>query len=131
MIVKDYSIISLIIVNLVAIFGVLFLNWSLFLVLLLYWMESFVIGFFTVIKILISPTLQENSITLQRYSITQKRILRVILKIIFIPFFMLHYGGFMIGHLIFVYFIGNMTQILENGGVFLQSPKSQMLYGRY
>lgn len=117
MIGRDYSIISLITVNLVAIFGVLFLNWSLFLVLLLYWMESFVIGFFTIIKMLISPTLPGDRIPLQKFSKTQKQILGIILKIFFIPFFVLHYGGFMIGHLIFVYGIGNMAQILENGGV--------------
>ena len=52
----DISDISLLIVNLIPLFGALFLGWSLFSILIIYWLESAVIGFYTLIKMIITLT---------------------------------------------------------------------------
>jgi hypothetical protein len=72
---------ALILANLVPVFGVLFLGWDLFLLMLLYWMESAVVGFYTVLRIV--------------------KIARIF-AILFIPFFIFHYGAFMTVHLAFI-----------------------------
>ena len=64
----------------VPVYGILFLNWNLAVILLIYWLESSVIGFYAVLKMLIAPG--------------------GIKKIFLIPFFFIHFGAFMLGHLI-------------------------------
>jgi hypothetical protein len=81
----DLSTISLIAANLVPIFGMLFFKWSIFSILFFYWFESAVIGFFTVIKMLISSGKE-----------SQKS------KMLLIIFFIFHFGIFMLVHLSFI-----------------------------
>ena len=76
------SVIPLIIANAVPLFGVLFFDWSLFQILFLYWFESGVIGFYNIFKLIKVSGL---------------------LSILLVPFFIIHFGGFMIVHLIFVF----------------------------
>jgi hypothetical protein len=75
------SLISLFLVNMIPVFGVLFFGWSLFSVMFLYWLENGIIGFYTALKMA-----------------------RVggISSLLLVPFFCLHYGGFMAGHLVFL-----------------------------
>ena len=73
--------IPLLLVNLIPLAGVVFLGWNLFEVLYAYWLESAVIGFYSLIRIIISYN---------------------ILSILIAPFFMAHFGGFMYGHLFFL-----------------------------
>ena len=74
---------SLIIANLIPLFGVLFFQWDISTLLFLYWAESAIIGFFNILKMLKCPA-----------SSSEKKSL--------IPFFMIHFGGFMLGHLLFL-----------------------------
>ncbi len=90
----DSSIIGLIIVNLIPIFGVLFLNWDLFTILILYWCESAVIGIFNILKMIFAKS-------------DDKR-----LKFILIPFFAVHYGIFMFVHLMFILVITSFSPTL-------------------
>jgi hypothetical protein len=85
---KKPSVIVLIIANAVPLFGVLFLGWKVFPILLLFWMENVIVGLFNVIKMLLaSPgdTAQQAA------------------KIFMIPFFCVHYGLFTLVHGIFVF----------------------------
>ena len=68
--------------NLVPLVGVLFFDWSLFTIMFVFWMESAVIGCFNVLKLVIVAN---------------------ILSIIMVPFFVVHYGAFMSGHLVFIF----------------------------
>ncbi len=68
--------------NLVPLIGVLFFDWSLFTIMFVFWMESAVIGFFNILKLVIVAN---------------------ILSIIMVPFFVVHYGAFMSGHLVFIF----------------------------
>lgn len=75
------SVLFLIVANSVPIFGILFFNWDIFNILILYWLESAVVGFFNVLRMQ----------RIDGYG-----------KMSSIIFFMVHYAGFMLGHLIFI-----------------------------
>lgn len=74
--------IALIVANLVPLVGVLFFDWSLFTVMFCFWLESAVIGVLNILKLVIVAN---------------------ILSIIMVPFFVVHYGAFMSGHLVFIF----------------------------
>ena len=74
----------LIIANLVPVAGSVFLDWSLSDVMLLYWAESAVIGFFNICKIIV----------IGRWA-----------ALFAGPFFAAHFGGFMAVHFLFIYTI--------------------------
>ncbi len=76
------SSIALILANLIPLGGVVFLSWTVGDVLLLYWAESAVIGIYNLARMWVIGRL----------------------KVLFFgPFFLGHYGGFMVGHLLFIY----------------------------
>ena len=95
------SVLALILVNILPLVGVLLLDWTIAEVLVLYWSESAVIGIFCLFKMwLIDPWA----------------------SLIAAPFFTVHYGGFMAGHLLLVYdFVlpdeGLATAFWEGGNV--------------
>lgn len=107
----DSSRISLVFVNLIPLIGI-FVGWSLFHILFFYWFESFAIGFFNIIKMYMARGLSQSKTE-------NSRAITIITKIIFPPFFMVHYGGFMFVHLIFVFFIGNFSSGVINFDNFL------------
>jgi hypothetical protein len=76
------SALALIAANLVPVVGTVFFGWQLGDVMVLYWAESAVIGFFTLCKIAV----------IGRW-----------LALLAGPFFMAHFGGFMAVHFLFVY----------------------------
>ena len=76
------STISLIAANLVPVGGVLFFGWDLGNIMLLYWVESGVIAFYTAIKIAMVAKFA---------------------AIAAVPFFIGHFGGFMTGHFLLIY----------------------------
>lgn len=85
------SVLALILVNALPIVGVLFLDWTIVEVIVLYWSESAVIGIFNLFKMwLIDPWA----------------------SLIAAPFFTFHYGGFMASHLLLVYIF-----VLPQGGL--------------
>lgn len=78
---QDPSVVSLIIANSVTLFGVIFFGWNLFLIMIIFWLESAIIGFYNILKMFIVGKL---------------------FSIPLILFFTIHYGGFMFGHFIFI-----------------------------
>lgn len=79
-----FAVISLVVANLVPAFGVVFLDWDAFGLVLLYWMENIITGFFNVWKMSISPVGPKLKAA-RRF---------------FTAFFLVHYGGFCAGHLV-------------------------------
>ncbi|MEZ5488923.1 MAG: DUF6498-containing protein [Gammaproteobacteria bacterium] len=72
----------LVLANLIPLAGVLLANWSIGDIMLLFWAESAIIGLFNLLKMWV----------IGRWSI------------LFLgPFFIGHFGGFMVGHLLFIY----------------------------
>lgn len=107
--------IALIVANLVPVVGVLFFDWSLFLILFLYWVETGIVGFFNIFRIAKSqgpfPTLKGTNFEkfdeklkkalLQDDAPSIKQIYRVI-RMVLIPFFLMHYGIFNTVHVVFI-----------------------------
>lgn len=72
--------ILLVAANIVPLFGVLFLDWDLFLVLALFWVENVIIGAFGILKVGFASSGR-----------SQRRLMSML-------FFIVHYGGFMFAH---------------------------------
>lgn len=93
---KKISVIAMIIGNMVPIYGVLFMGWQVFPLLLLFWLENVIIGVFNVLKMLVSAPGNFG----QWFA-----------KIFMIPFFCVHYGMFTLVHGIFILvFFGGYNQ---------------------
>jgi hypothetical protein len=70
--------------NLIPLAGVLLLRWNLGQVMVLFWAENAVVGFYNLIKLVL----------VARWS-----------ALVYGPFFTAHYGGFMAGHFVFIYYL--------------------------
>lgn len=106
------SVLALFAANLYPLIGVLFLGWNTFYLLILFWMENVVIGFYTIIKMLLVPGTKSGWAA----------------KLAMISFFCVHYGMFTLVHGIFVFVIfgadfgGQGTEILWSSIVSYQLP---------
>jgi hypothetical protein len=89
----------LIVVNLIPLFGVFFFGWSLFSILLLYWLENGIIGFFNIFKIALAraPSSGGSGFTVNGRPVSPSN------KEIRIIFFIFHYGLFWTVHGVFVF----------------------------
>lgn len=83
----DVSVIALLTANTIPFWGVLFLDWDAFFIVLLYWSENLMIGFYNILKIVFAAVPHP---------------IAHIGKLFFIPFFTIHYGGFTAVHGLFV-----------------------------
>jgi len=83
----DLPVIALLAANAIPLFGVLFLNWDAFYIVLLYWTENVVIGFYNVLKMVFAAVPHP---------------IAHLGKLFLIPFFIVHYGGFTAVHGFFV-----------------------------
>ncbi|MBN2315606.1 MAG: hypothetical protein JXM79_16880 [Sedimentisphaerales bacterium] len=83
----DISVMALLAANTIPLFGVLFLKWDAFYVVLLYWAENVVIGFYNVLKMAFAAVPHP---------------IAHLGKLFMIPFFIIHYGGFTAVHGFFV-----------------------------
>jgi len=92
---------SLILANLVPLAGAVFLKWDVFMILLTFWMENVVIGFFNILRM---ATAQAGGIS------------STVAKFMLIPFFAVHYSGFCLGHLAFLCMIFGRDSFFGPGG---------------
>lgn len=75
------SVIALLVANLFPLYGVVALGWDLFALVIVYWLETGIIGLFAILNIaLVSGWF----------------------ALFLVPFFIVHFGGFMSGHLVFL-----------------------------
>lgn len=98
------SAVVLIVANFVPIYGVAYLGWEVFPVILLFWFENVVIGFYNALKMAFA---------------SPGDIARWLGKLFMIPFFSVHYGLFCFVHGIFVVvlFGRGTVESLDNPGV--------------
>jgi hypothetical protein len=98
------SAVVLILANLIPVYGVAFLGWEVFPIILLFWFENVVIGFYNALKMAFARPADVG---------------RWIGKVFMIPFFSFHYGMFCFVHGIFVVvlFGRGATESLDNPGV--------------
>jgi len=95
---------ALILSNCIPIVGVLFWQWRVVDLLLLYWSESAIIGFFNVLKMLFTPEPKGTGISSP---------LLWLGKLFFMSFFTIHYGLFMAAHASFLLLIANSFEVKE------------------
>ena len=82
------SLALLVAANLLPLIGVLLWDWDVFALLLLFWCENVIIGLFGIARMVVSGS-EENAF-----------------EGLFLPlFFLVHYGGFMFGHLMVLVFM--------------------------
>lgn len=118
------SSLALIAANIVPLWGVMYAGWNMFTIMMLYWLESAIIGFFTVHKMRKAEgetprSLSNMQIELNGQSIQDIHHQANAGKLFLIPFFMMHYGGFMFVHLIFVIILfGVIPASQSQGGIF-------------
>jgi hypothetical protein len=93
------SSITLLIANVIPILGVAFWGWSLYEIMLCYWVENIVIGFYAILRIAKAKALNPDFKTIMTKAQQHN------LKFGLIPFFILHYGSFTLGHGIAVYLL--------------------------
>jgi hypothetical protein len=101
------SSIALILANLVPLYGAVFAGWNIFSIMFLFWLESAVIGFFTVRKMLKA---EGDPASFAQFKINGKVVNQesskfpnpFSAKLFYVPFFAFHYGMFMFVHLIFL-----------------------------
>lgn len=102
----------IILANLITILGVLFLQWDAMAIICLYWFENIITGFFNVLKMAFSKAKFQisnytkisdtGSVGIQEFSRKNQEAFSGILKFILIPFFIVHFGGFCVGHAVFL-----------------------------
>jgi hypothetical protein len=81
----------LLVSNVIPLVGVLYWGWDIFVLLMLYWMETVVIAFWTLLRILIAGDFAGSFLG------------EVIARVFMFAFFLVHSGGFMLGHFIFLW----------------------------
>jgi hypothetical protein len=79
--------------NVIPVIGVAFLGWHPVYIIVLYWAESVIIGFFNIFMILASGLYSSKNTF---------RPLGIFMGVFLSVFFTVHYGGFMTGHAIFI-----------------------------
>lgn len=100
------SIAALITANLVPLYGVLFRGWSLHLVVIMYWIESGIIGAFNVPKIAMARGTGDDGGTSSRTALTiNGRPAGAMSRVLMVPFFVFHYGLFWMVHGVFVFLL--------------------------
>lgn len=75
--------VSLVVANLLPVVGVLFFGWDAAVIVLLYWAENLIVGFYTILRMAALPMTPA---------------IGHVGKLMYIPFFCLHFGGFCAGH---------------------------------
>ena len=107
---KSSSSLVLITANLVPLFGVAFFNWDILAILLLYWTETVIIGGLNVLKIIAcqnedctNGAVQPAGMNLSPEEYRKQYPMSATgMKLIMVPFFIVHYGGFCFGHVNFI-----------------------------
>ena len=116
---RRYSRTSLILANLVPVFGVLFGRWTISDVMIIYWLENVIVGFFNVLRMVFAQGGFAPDINKAISALTpQPRVLQNAAKLFFIPFFMVHYGMFTMVHGVFV------VVLFGNGGALSSNPST-------
>ncbi|HVT28115.1 MAG TPA: DUF6498-containing protein [Lacipirellulaceae bacterium] len=112
---------ALVAANALPLFGVLFLGWDAFSIVILYWSENVIIGAINVLKMItcrpgdellilgdVDPNDKLNRARMERSRGQSVKLLRLAndgSKLFFVPFFIIHYGGFCFVHGVLIFAI--------------------------
>jgi len=95
------SVLILIATNLFPLVGVFYWGWNLFELMVVYWLETGIIGFWTAVHMILVGRWQ---------------------AVFYVPFFIVHFGGFMAGHFFFLWMLfgGGLTAQISSFGDFVR-----------
>ena len=93
------ALVALVVANLIPLAGVLFLGWSVWQILIIYWLENGIVGFYNVLKMLKAEG--TGFASMASYRINGRSPVGMA-KAALVPFFCLHYGIFWAVHGLFV-----------------------------
>lgn len=93
------AVIALVVANLIPLVGALFLGWNVWTILIIYWLENGVVGVFNVLKMRKAEGDDVSGAANWRIN---GRPATSVTRGALIPFFVMHYGMFWVGHGIFV-----------------------------
>ena len=96
------SLAALLIANAIPLVGVLFFGWSLITVLVLYWLENGIVGLWNIPRIALARGTDGPSNVATEAANA---------KLLLIPFFVIHYGIFWLGHGFFLWFLPAMSSM--------------------
>ncbi|MCU0237752.1 MAG: DUF6498-containing protein [Acidobacteria bacterium] len=108
------SALALIVANMVPLYGVMALHWKVGPILVFYWVENLAVGFFNLFKMARARgPIGDSHMTLNNRPVTEDS------RKALMFFFAMHYGGFTLGHGVFVMvmFAPGMTNILSQSGL--------------
>ncbi len=93
----------LVAVNLGILLAVLYFGWSVFDVMFLFWAENVIIGIINIFKMIFAfPLIDDDKTQLAWNERLAAMAVSWSIRLILIPFFIFHYGGFCLGHGIFM-----------------------------
>lgn len=95
------AVVALLLANAIPLVGVLFLGWSLWTILAVYWLENGIVGLFSLAKILLAQ--DEVAPGLEPAAAARvASVPPIVHRALFAVFFPIHYGGFWVAHGVFV-----------------------------
>ncbi len=104
------ALVALVVANVIPLIGVLFFGWSVWNILILYWLENGIVGLFNVLKMARAEgATDEDGLTLNGRPAAGNS------KVALIPFFIVHYGIFWLVHGLFVLTLPVFTAMFRGG----------------
>jgi hypothetical protein len=111
------AVVTLVAFNLLPLVGVIFLGWDLLSILVLYWIESGVVGVLNVPKMLLAAAATTDARPLLAGLPAARLIGLIFGQGCMVPFFAVHYGVFWIGHGVFVFALPEIAATTGGPGV--------------
>jgi cytochrome c oxidase subunit IV len=113
------AVVALVVANAIPLIGVLFFGWSVWTILIVYWLENGIVGGFNVLKMARAQGGDDSAAT--SWSLNGRPAASMA-KAGLIPFFIIHYGVFWVVHGVFVFTLPLFVSIGANGSDIGQAP---------
>ena len=111
-----WAVVALVVANLIPLIGVLFFGWSVWNILVIYWLENGIVGVINVLKMSVATG---DEVTPGVTLMVNGRLATSATKMGLIPFFIVHYGIFWFVHGIFVLTLPAFFSLMSDDGMTL------------
>jgi len=111
-----WAVVALVVANLIPLIGVLFFGWSVWNILVIYWLENGIVGLINVLKMAVATG---DEVTPGVTLMVNGRPATSATKMGLIPFFIVHYGIFWFVHGIFVLTLPAFFSLMSDDGMTL------------
>jgi hypothetical protein len=111
-----WAVVALVVANLIPLIGVLFFGWSVWNILVIYWLENGIVGLINVLKMSVATG---DEVTPGVTFVVNGRPATSATKMGLIPFFIVHYGIFWFVHGIFVLTLPAFFSLMSDDGMTL------------